>query len=148
MKDSGVADVTGTILLVAITVGMSLGLSALVRGHLVAVDPPTSQLDLTLQRGPDGAWNTADDMVQVRHAGGEPVPVGDLRLSLVVDGATTQHAPPRAGALADGKLSIGERWNVTRPLPTTVTIGAMVIQEGASGGRIAARLERAGGASP
>lgn len=123
MKDDGVTDVLGSILLVGITVGMMVGLSLLVLNFPAPHPQPASDLALAIGPG-SGGWGDGDEVLQVRHLGGPSV--GSIRLFVELDGSSSQFEPADQG-FADGTFTIGETWIQTLTIPDGSTIKALLV---------------------
>lgn len=78
--DGAVSDIVGNILMVGVTVLLAGALALSLSAATAPADPVSA--DLVVVDGPD---------LEVRHAGGEPVPVDGPRFVLTVDGAEEVH---------------------------------------------------------
>lgn len=117
-RDEGVAEVIGSVLMVALTVVVSLGVVALLVLSQPGPDDPL-HVTLSLELAPgDGGWGTGDERVRLVHQGGEPIPASTTRVLVEIDGAgeTFSHtASPVLDhgdetAFDDGEMRIGETW--------------------------------------
>lgn len=125
--DDAVSDVLGSVLLVAITVSMMVGLSAVV----LSIDGPgdTVYADVEFQAfaGSNG-WNTGDETVRLLHKGGEEVPAETMQIIIGIDG--NAHVFEGAGldqGFADGALTIGETWTQTFTIHENDTVRATAV---------------------
>ena len=86
--DRGVSPAVGVVLLAGLTVVLAGGVAAV----SLAVGPPSP----SAADGPTvlSATATADGRVTLRHRGGAPLSVPDLRLRITVDGTPLRHQPP------------------------------------------------------
>lgn len=76
----------GSLLLVALTVGLAAVVGTAVLDTSVAEPAPRAQFSLGV--------DAASDRIAVTHEGGEPVPVGPLRTSVTVGGEPLTEQPP------------------------------------------------------
>jgi hypothetical protein len=128
-SDAAVSDVVGSILLAAITVGMSTILGILL--FTFAGPTPTLQAELVVRIDPGSVgWGSGDERIEVLHRGGDPVLAENARISVRVGGTTTtycEQGPPACTAslgstFADGKLTIGETWFRTLNIPSGASV--------------------------
>lgn len=108
--DAGVADVVGSILLVAVTVIAAAGFGLI----LLAFDgPPDTQhtrLVATVTTGA-GGWGGGDEELRVAHVGGEALRRSATTISVATPaGPQTLTGAALGAAFADGALTVGETW--------------------------------------
>lgn len=106
-------------LLVGITVTMMVGLSLTVLGLPGPPDRVLADFAIDTSQG-SGGWGTGDEVVRIRHFGGEPLE-GDARVLIQLDGVTTSVDATDQG-FADGTFSIGESWQTT----LTISVGQRI----------------------
>ncbi len=136
-RDEAVTDVLGTILMVAITVMMMVGLSVLI----LSIDGPSDQtfVELSISLLPGGlAWGEGDEEVLLVHGGGEALKRDDARVTISINGVvTTYEGAALDGDFADGSLTLGESWgksDLTIPVNASVDVNFI----GKSGNNIVA----------
>jgi len=138
-----VSDVVGSILLVAITVLMMVGLSVVVLSMDGPARSPQALLVPSAHPGPDNDWGTADDYLLLSHKGGEHVPREGTTIIVQVDATTSRYEPSALdGGFADGRLTIGETWTRTGALGLGARIGFDVAYEGQASSLVASSVLR------
>ncbi len=125
-SDDAVSDVIGSILLVAVTVGMMVALGSLILNIEGPVDPLRADLQLSVLRGP-GAWGDGDEVLRLRHLGGEEVTNIGTVVRLAINGTVTEYKDAALdGSFADG-LTIGETWSVVTTIPLLAQVDVDII---------------------
>ncbi len=117
--DEAVTEIIGSILMVAMTVLVSMGLVALlVLSDPGPNDPLHATLAMELDPGADGDWATGNERVRLVHQGGEPIPLSTTRITLEIDGQAETFTDGTAPVLDhtgetafdDDQMRIGEVW--------------------------------------
>ena len=90
----GLSPVVGTVLLVALTVGLAATVGAMALG--TETPDPAPHVRLTLSA------DAATDRIAITHEGGDPVPVEALRVEVAVDGEPLARQPPVPFFAAEG----------------------------------------------
>lgn len=139
--ERGVADLVGSLLLVAVTVVTVGGLGAVVYSYEAATPGWFADLLVQLDDGA-GGWGTGDENVTIIHRGGEPIPANKIRIMVTIGGATAKYSFDNLdGNFSDGRLTIGETWRHSAVILANDPVGVDVID--AQGERLVAVLSAA-----
>ncbi len=124
------SEVVGSMMLVAITVLTMVSLAFVIYNQEGPDDRTHADLALKLSAGA-GGWGTGDELVVITHTGGEPL-LNDFTTIRVLIGATlTEYAAGSLGSgFSDGKLTIGETWQITDTVSSSSDVAVDVIVEG------------------
>jgi hypothetical protein len=107
---AAVSDTLGSILLVAITVLMVGGLSAMLLAFDGPQDVQHTKLSIALGPGDDGVWGANEAELVIRHVGGEALPAAGTRVHLTPPGQARYSVEPQ---FPGGMLRIGDAWSLT-----------------------------------
>lgn len=131
MNEEGVSEMIGTILLVGITVTVAavFGLA------LMSTDGPQehqySEMSYKLSAGPDGVWDTGDEQIRIRHAGGEDFRSAETTIRLILNGTVVQlDGGSLDQGFSDGTFRIGETWTYTVTAAQNESVEASTIVPG------------------
>lgn len=142
--EQGVSDVIGTILLVAITVGMMIGLSAVMLGLEGPRDRIHVEIRMSVLPGANG-WGTGDETVRIEHVGGEAFPQKTARVRLGVDATTFTAGGAELGqGFADGTFSLGDTWERTQIINEGQLVEVLLIDEAGNAVTTTTRLTAKG----
>jgi len=140
--DSGVSEVIGTILILAMTVVLFASIIIWVTSIPTPVAGTRLEIDAAFSPIYDGAGNEAGANITLRHQGGESLPFGSTAIYLSVrdPGGTLTTASLRLRGTApagpyglidgpDSSWNAGERWTLTNYtiLPSTYTVSMIIV---------------------
>lgn len=125
-REDGVADVLGSILLVAITVVMALALGALIFSFPAPKDLPRTSLSITVQPG-NANWGNGDEKLVVTNTGGEPLQAGTTTIVYTINSGTAVSVTGSALGWTNGILKIGQSWTKTLTLQATDNVALNVL---------------------
>ncbi len=129
--EAAVSDVVGSVLLVSITVVTMGAFSAVILNVPAPADPITTRLHVDAIAGPDLLWGSGDEALRVHHLGGDPLDQTNTEFILRNGGAETRYSGDQLG-FSDGKLRIGETWQVTTALVAKAEVEFVAVQTGSS----------------
>lgn len=120
------SDVIGSILLVAVTVGMMAALASSILSIEGPIDHVRADIQVSVLRGP-GDWGDGDELLRLRHLGGEELTNADTIVRMAINGSVTEYKGAALdGAFADG-LTIGETWFLTTTVPLLAEVDVDII---------------------
>ncbi|HLE46977.1 MAG TPA: type IV pilin N-terminal domain-containing protein, partial [Candidatus Thermoplasmatota archaeon] len=116
------SEVLGSILLIGVTVLMVGGLTLALASRPGPIETHHADLSVSILQG-TGDWGTGDEIIQMRHGGGETILADSSRVLYTIDGVTTRLEGAAIGsAFSDGRFQIGETWTRT----VTISVGQNV----------------------
>lgn len=114
MKEDGVSELIGTILLLGITMVIASVFGFIILNQEGPPDHQYAQVRYGLQAGPDNTWDTGDEILTLSHRGGEPFQTTQTTIRIDLNGTLIEISGAALGGdFSDGQLSIGETWTYT-----------------------------------
>lgn len=129
-SEDGVSDVVGSVLMVGITVMTATALGLM----LLSFQGPAKQIHVetavTVDPG-TGGWGTGDELVRIRHLGGDPMLGSKSEVVIKVGSATTRLTGSGLGSTwLDGVLTTGEVWDYRMTIAQGAPVSVFVIGGG------------------
>ncbi|MHB8634351.1 MAG: hypothetical protein ACYDBQ_10395 [Thermoplasmatota archaeon] len=128
--EAALADVLGSMLLVAITVTVTLALGALILAF--PAPAPTLHVNLVITESPgQGGWGTGDEVIQVTHMGGMALRATTSTIAYAVNGGPPTSFSGSALGWTAGKLTVSQVWTSPgRRLAATDLVTVSVVNQG------------------
>ncbi len=128
--DKAASDVVGSILLVAVTVGMMAGVGMSILSIDGPVDQVRTDVQISVLRGGTD-WGDGDEVLRLRHLGGEEIPAEGTSIRLKINGTQSVYEGAALDAgFADGQFSLGDVWSATITVPSQATVLVDIINPG------------------